>query len=176
MDETEFWALIDRSRAGAEDDPDEQAEQLRELLTGRTSEELQAFDRRYRERLVAAGTWDLWAAGYLLRGGMSDDGFDYFCDWLISRGRETFERVLRDPDALAGVPGAADEETETEAESLRYAVQEAHEETHHDELPFADDMPVLGDPAGEEFDEDDLAGLARRFPRIWALVEDMYER
>jgi hypothetical protein len=171
MDETELWRLIDESRAGNEDDPEAQAERLQELLSGRSSEDLQAFDRLYRERLDRAFTWDLWGAGYLLNGGMSDDSFDYFCDWLVSRGREVFERAVSDPDSLADVPGA---DEEAEAESLRYAVQHAHESTHGKELPVSGGVGTAGggEPAGEEWDEDDLEELARRWPRIWARVKD----
>lgn len=48
----------------------------------------------------------LWAAGYLINDGCSDDGFEYFRAWLIAQGREVFERVVADPDALAGLPAA----------------------------------------------------------------------
>lgn len=34
----------------------------------------------------------------------SDDGFLYFRRWLVSLGRETFERVIADPDQLIEVP------------------------------------------------------------------------
>ncbi|MFL6076856.1 MAG: DUF4240 domain-containing protein [Mycobacteriales bacterium] len=30
---------------------------------------------------------DLWGAAYLINGGASDDGFDYFRGWLIARTR-----------------------------------------------------------------------------------------
>ncbi|MFC9245678.1 DUF4240 domain-containing protein [Streptomyces sp. NPDC057136] len=46
----------------------------------------------------------LWAAAYVINGGCSDDGFDYFRGWLIAQGREVFERTAADPDALAEVP------------------------------------------------------------------------
>ena len=36
----------------------------------------------------------LWDAAYLINGGCSDDGFDYFRGWLVDQGRETFERCL----------------------------------------------------------------------------------
>jgi hypothetical protein len=159
MDENEFWALIERSRAKAPDEP-EQA--LEELLTGRPRDELEAFDRIYREQLARAYRWDLWGAGYVIAGGMSDDSFDYFCDWLIGQGREVFEQALADPDSLADVPAAAEEDVE--AEGLRYAVQEAYESTHGDELPASGpDHPA--EPAGEEWDEDEVDAL---YPRLAA--------
>src|SRR5262249_4867117 len=43
----------------------------------------------------------LWAAAYLVNGGCSDDGFEYFRGWLIMQGRAVYERVVADPDALA---------------------------------------------------------------------------
>jgi hypothetical protein len=36
----------------------------------------------------------------LINGGMSDDGFTDFRYWLISRGRDVYERALADPDSL----------------------------------------------------------------------------
>ena len=70
---------------------------------------------------------------------MGDDSFDYFRDWLIGRGRAVFERVLADPDELADV---ASFEEEMDAESLRYAVQQAHERTHGAELPWMRRRPL----------------------------------
>jgi hypothetical protein len=154
MDEEEFWALIKQS------DGDET--RLEDLLRTRTAEDLQAFDRIYREQLVRAYRWDLWGAGYVINGGMSDDGFEYFCDWLIGRGRAVFEHALADPDALADVPAA--EEGEVEAEELRYAVQKAYEDAFGEELPDSG-VRFPEEPAGEEWDEDDLDRL---FPRLTA--------
>jgi hypothetical protein len=156
MDENEFWALIDRSR---EDDPDAQADALERLLSGRSREELEAFDRLYREQLARAYRWDLWAAGYVIAGGMGDDSFDYFCDWLVGQGEDVFDAALADPDSLADVPGI--EEDEIEAEELRYAVQKAYESTHGEELPVAGPSRPA-EPAGEEWDEDDVDAVVPR--------------
>jgi uncharacterized protein DUF4240 len=155
MDENEFWALIDRSRA----EDAEQEEALEALLTGRSRDELEAFDRIYREQLARAYRWDLSGAGYVINGGMSDDSFDYFCDWLISRGRDVFERALTDPESLADVA-----EGDVEAEGLRYAVQEAFEATHGGEMEITGPSHE-GEPAGEEWDEDEVYDL---YPRLAA--------
>ena len=159
MNENEFWSVIDRSREGG---ADEQEERLQELLTGRPRDELEAFDRIYREQLVRAYRWDLWGAGYVIAGGMSDDSFDYFCGWLIGQGRDVFEAALADPESLADVPAAAEEEVESEG--LRYAVQEAYESTHGEELPIGGPTPP-SEPAGEAWDEDDVDS---RYPRLAA--------
>ena len=54
-----------------------------------------------RHLVAQAHRWDLGAAAYLMRGGYSDDGFDYFRGWLIAQGRSRRERALADPDSLA---------------------------------------------------------------------------
>jgi hypothetical protein len=46
---------------------------------------------------------DLWGAAFLINGGCSDDGFDYFRAWLIAQGRSTYEAALDNPDSLASV-------------------------------------------------------------------------
>jgi hypothetical protein len=156
MDDVEFWDLIKQS------DGDE--ERLRTLLHARPREDLQAFDRIYRGHLARAYRWDLWGAGYVINGGMSDDGFDYFCDWLIGRGRAVFEAALADPDSLADVPAVQPDEIE--AEGLRYAVQEAYEEAYDEEMPAGAD-PVPDEPAGEEWAEEDLQRLYPRLAARW---------
>jgi hypothetical protein len=39
-------------------------------------------------------------AAYIIDGGCSDDGFEYFRCWLISRGKETFIKLKANPDSL----------------------------------------------------------------------------
>jgi hypothetical protein len=46
----------------------------------------------------------LWAAAYVINGGCSNDGFEYFRGWLIVQGREVFEHVVADPGTLADLP------------------------------------------------------------------------
>ena len=45
-------------------------------------------------------TWDLWGVAYILKGGCSDDGFEYFRAWLIARGRDFVAQALADPEGL----------------------------------------------------------------------------
>ena len=111
-------------------------------------------------------------AAYLLNGGCSDDGFEYFRGWLISRGRAVFEKALADPDSLAKFVGAA---PELELEAIAYAAINAYKtKTGKDweDLPrSALDQATKGiptfewpdEPTGEPWDEDDLD---ERFPAI----------
>ncbi len=161
MDENEFWAVIDRSRAGNETDTVAQEEALELLLRGRSRYDLRRFESIYRALLARAYRWDVWGAGYVLNGGMGDESFDYFRDWLIGRGRAVFEQVLADPDSLAGVPGA--EPGAIEAEGLRYAMYEAYHVTYDEELPRSEAGPTA--PGGRAWDADTVC---ERFPRLAA--------
>ena len=54
--------------------------------------------------LAASYREDLWGAAYLINGGASDDGFEYFRGWLMTQGRAVFARAVADPDSLAELP------------------------------------------------------------------------
>ena len=76
MDAATFWQLIEDSRENAGGDPDEQAEELTDLLSDLPPDEIVAFDQLLHELMAAAYRWDLWAAADIINGGCSDDGFE----------------------------------------------------------------------------------------------------
>ena len=63
-------------------------------------EDIVSFDVHYDALRFRAYRKELWGAAYLMNGGCSDDGFEYFRAWLISRGKKVYEQVLSDPDSL----------------------------------------------------------------------------
>lgn len=155
----EFWSLIERSRRGAES-CDEQVERLAYRLAELPPEEIEAFDRHLTERRIEAYRWDLWGAAYIINGGCSDDGFEYFRCWLISKGRKFFEATLADPE-YAG-RGVSDDDVQ-ECEPLLGVAGEAYERTTGRDLPPASiDYPA--EPTGRRWDEAELPGL---FPKLW---------
>jgi hypothetical protein len=113
--------------------------------------------------MARAYTWDLWAAAYVINGGCSDDGFEYFRAWLISRGSDTFEKALADPDSLASLRGL--EPDECELESLLYVAAEAYEEAAESELPESK-VKRPSKPAGKRWSEEG-DDLAKRVPKLW---------
>jgi hypothetical protein len=160
VDERAFWSLIDRSRETTGGDPELQERKLYSLLRGRSRSELEAFAEIYFTLHAQVYRWDCRAAGYVTNGGLSDDGFSYFRDWLISRGRDVYERTLADPDSLADVDDAR--EDEIEAEGVGAAISEVYSDMHGGET-----LPGVGPgeppfPAGERWEEEDLAALLPR--------------
>ena len=79
-----------------------------------TAEEILDFDRFLGHRIRDAFRNDLWAVAYIMNGGCSDDGFDYFIGWLIARGRKHYEAALAKPEAAADGVDPDDEPFENE--------------------------------------------------------------
>jgi hypothetical protein len=120
--------------------------------------------------------WDLWGAAYLLNGGCSDDGFEYFRGWLIAQGHEVFERVLEDPDVLADLPhvrreASADDPLDLECESMYGVVWDAYQA-----LTGTMDLPgsIVGryPPLEQTWDFDDEQQVRQRLPHLAALLLD----
>ena len=103
MENQIFWKLIDQSRKDADGDLDEQYEIIVSKLSQYTIEEILEFDRIFYKYYVDSYTSDLWAAAYIINDGCSNDGFDYFRAWLISKGRKVYEDALKNPDSLADI-------------------------------------------------------------------------
>ena len=103
--------------------------------------------------------WDLWGAAFVINGGCSDDGFEYFRGWLMLQGRDVWEAALRDPESLADVPldGNAD------CEDVLYVASEAYERVTGRSLGSHSE-PHADQPAGQAWEEEDLETL---YPRLW---------
>lgn len=169
MSDADFWAIIARTTP-YEADPEVQAEALRAALDGLSADQLVAFDGAFQRQLARAYTWDLWAVASIAHGGASDDGFEYFRRWMVSKGQGVFEHLLAHPDDLADLL-AEDSEGPLEFEMFPYVIAEVWSEKTG--APVAD-MPASAlavmvgvEPAGEPFSEDPDA-LAARFPKTWA--------
>lgn len=157
MDEDEFWNVIGAAR-DASTDFHGRPDALREQLKDRAPEDLQDFYELYRDQIDKSYRWDLWGAAYIVNGGCSDDGFDYFRDWLVSEGREAFEKVLNDPEALADWPTLE----EVELEEMRYVADELYEAKTGGAMTPRE-RSYASDPAGEPWEEDNVQEL---FPRL----------
>ncbi|MCX5405874.1 DUF4240 domain-containing protein [Streptomyces sp. NBC_00335] len=171
MDKQTFWKLIETARAQAE--PDRVAQRAAALLAEHPAAEVAAAQQVLWDLLAESYRAPLWAAAYLINGGCSDDGFDYFRGWLLVQGEEVFTAALSDPDSLADHPrvraaSAGGEYLEDErALSIAWT---AYESATGQTLPsgsFTITYPPL-DPAWD-FDFGDGAELTRRLPRLSGL-------
>lgn len=157
MDEAEFWKLIDSAKLAAAS-AQKRPQELRGLLELKGPSEILVFYELYIDQIKKAYRWDLWGAAYVISGGCSDDGFDYFRDWLISEGKEVFERALSDPETLSELPFLE----EPELEEMRYVADELYEKKSGKSM-MPRQRQHQSDPAGEPWDEDTVAPL---FPKL----------
>jgi hypothetical protein len=175
MDTDDVWHLVERARTDVGADPnggtDAVAGRMVELLARRDPAEIVAFAQPLWDLLRGSYRADLWAAAYVINGGASDDGFDYFRGWLIGQGRAVYEAALADPDSLAGLPAVvsacADGRDDLWGEDILDVAWNAHRVATGTDLPpgaFSIRLPAL-DPAWD-FDFDDSAQMRRRLPRL----------
>jgi hypothetical protein len=170
MLETDFWAIIDATAKFAAD-AERQEDELRAALRELNPRQIEAFELAFQRELQRSNTWDLWGADYVIHGGASDDGFEYFQRWLIAKGHRVFSAALADPDGLAGI--VADEPGgPLEFEEFAYVAGEVwSEKTEISVDDSASSYPTGGatpqQPSGVEF-EDSEEHLAARYPKLWA--------
>jgi hypothetical protein len=161
MDEDKFWGIIEQSRQGTDDSQAAQEENLRAVMNRLDVHEVVAFDRVFNEMRFRAYTWDLWGAAYIINGGCSDDGFEYFRCALIAAGRERYDEALRDPESLAGWVEGGD----FEFEAFWYVAPSVYcEKSGTNKFP-QHNLIFPKSPSGEAWEEDDLEA---RFPKLWA--------
>jgi hypothetical protein len=167
----EFWDVIAKATAGRPSAPAEVADIAVAELAGRPAEEILAWSRHLDKVMAASFKEDLWAAAYLINGGCSDDGFDYFRGWLIAHGREVVAKAVRQPDSLADLPSvqaAADTGAVFEAEDVLHIAAKAYEQAAGEPLP-APETPVKRPDHGDFWDFDNEEEMHRRLPRLAAL-------
>jgi hypothetical protein len=177
MDHEEFWTLIESTKGGG---CEQHAQRLEARLRALPPNQILAFERRQRQLLAEAFRWDLWGAAYLIQGGCSDDGFEFFRGWLIGQGRAVFEAALRDPDSLAEHPQVRPVTPATRwdlllaCEALLEVAADAYETITGEELTDVyEPDPELRHrlqhgPAGDDWDFDDDGEMRRRYPKLWA--------
>lgn len=108
MDENKFWRLIQEAYHESNWTTDIQMDILTDKLSNCQQEEILKFQAIYDVYAKESYKEKLWAAAYVMNGGCSDDCFDYFRGWLISRGKDPYLNALKDPDSIADLDIAPD--------------------------------------------------------------------
>lgn len=175
MNRDQFWNLVHAARAAAtEPEADSVAESAAAILGGRPHEEIAQAAQPLWDLMADSYRPGLWAAAYLINGGASDDGFDYFRGWLISQGREVFEQAVTDPDTLARLPAvvaAAEDGNELDGESMLSIVWNAYLRKAGEQLPVGA-FTINYPPITFDWDFDDTDKMRRRLPRLSRLYLD----
>lgn len=167
MKESEFWRIIDRSREGVSWlDERSQSENLRTLLQPLSSEQLIAFSTLFQMVRGELYRWDVWEVGIIIHQGMSDSGFEYFREWIVSQGRSFYSQVQADPKVIFGIAQPGEKLL---YEELFMVVDEIFEKRTAESLPVFPDG--TNEPAGLYHDETELEELypvaAQKFGFHW---------
>ena len=173
MNEDQFWAIVQKAVDEAGDDEDEYLEVVMHELSKLSLKEMVGFRLRTDKLLYDSYTSEMWCAGYLMNGGCSDDGFEYFRLWVISRGRKVYEAALANPDNLIDYIAEDAEVDFFEFELFWYAAIDAFEEaTEADLYDYIDDDNFTtreGNYPNFDFnwDEEDPESMKKLCPRLF---------
>ncbi len=131
LDENLYWTIIDKSLKSTSNQ-DDQEQFLISEIGNLTPKQMIGFRLRTDKLLYDTYNSEMWCAGYIMNGGCSDDGFEYFRNWVISRGKETYYKAKENPDNLID---EVDSELEMyDFESFWYVALEAFKQKTGKEL------------------------------------------
>jgi len=99
LDENLYWQIVQESlnNSGTQDD---QQEYLVRRLQKLNPKDIVGFRLRTDKLLYDTYNSEMWCAGYIINGGCSDDGFEYFRNWVVSRGEDVYYKAKQNPDTL----------------------------------------------------------------------------
>lgn len=113
LNEDTFWAIVAKSLEN-NTGIDQQLAILEREIAQLSPADIIGFRLRTDKLLQDTYTSEMWCAGYLMNFGCSDDGFEYFRNWIISRGQEIYYKAKDNPDSLVEqlIPGQPEYELE----------------------------------------------------------------
>jgi hypothetical protein len=114
MDEQQFWRIVCDSYSNSFGEIEAQRDVLYQLLSEVSAEEIVAFDVKLAAAIHALYSWELRDAARLLVDTGDEYRFRTFRAWVVFKGRDVYQRVMADPDALADVVSFGDLESELE--------------------------------------------------------------
>lgn len=99
LDENLFWKIVDSSVKNSSNQ-NEQEKYLVSEISKLSPKQIVGFRSRTDKLLYDTYTSEMWCAAYIMNGGCSDDCFEYFRNWVISRGRDVYYIAKENPDTL----------------------------------------------------------------------------
>ncbi len=122
LDEDIYWTIIQKS-LNATSNQEDREQFLIKAIGKLPPQQMVGFRLRTDKLLYDTYNSEMWCAGYIMNGGCSDDAFEYFRNWVISRGKTVYYNAKQDPDSL--INEVNDDLEEYEFESFWYVALEA---------------------------------------------------
>jgi Protein of unknown function (DUF4240) len=176
VNEDQFWTMIETAKLESDGDGEAQLEILQAKLNAPEPDEIVEFQRLFDTFHRVSYRADLWGAAFIMNGGASDDGFDYFRGWVISQGKKVFEAALENPDSLADV---VPDDTEADfgfedQDILNLGTRTWVEKTGLDTDAFferlgaPEPLPALGEfEWGDDAGDIDAKKGKKLYPKLW---------
>ena len=96
----DFWSYIKDARIKYKNNDSKVIDYLTEKLKEKTLEEIFSFGIVLDEVMLESYKEKLWCASYILNGETTEESFDFFRLWLISKGEEFFNDVMKNHDSI----------------------------------------------------------------------------
>jgi hypothetical protein len=102
LNEERFWELIDMSKREYPNNFDSQMEYLTKILSDLSNEEIIDFEKILREKMIELWNYNVKSLYQIIYGNyLSTDGFIYFRFWLVSNGKDFFNKSIYETDNLS---------------------------------------------------------------------------
>ncbi len=169
MTEQAFWDLIAQAREISEDNTDSQVWEIEELLLQKKPEEAVAFVKHLQRLLANSFQPNLWEACYLINLDDREDTFEFFRAWLIMLGKETFDLINENPDAIIDFIDEKEVNEDfrlssPELLSLGFSVWEELTGNSPEEMPIDRiEVEMEGEPNFED------SYLSEEYPLLWEM-------
>ncbi len=167
-----FWRTIDNFVSEDKSEVAYGYAEFREYLAGLSPAEIVDFASAMRQELNSAHSWDMWGAAYLICGGCSDEGFAYFCGWLMAQGSDVFLQAVDNPDSLADHLAHYEGDDFFEDEEILSAPLSVYEEKTGGFEGFELTARPVTEPAGEQWDIEEEGEQEARLPKLYAYLMD----
>lgn len=168
MTEQRFWELIQTVHEQSSGDMERKCEGIKYAVKKLSIEDAISFSNIFDDMMDRAYSWPLWGAAYVMNGGCGDDAFTDFRAALISRGKQSFEDAISNPDSLAN---ESFDEDAWYFEGFQYAITEGLESVVGSTPSRNKAHPV--EPSGEPWEEDPEE-LKVQYPNLWVSFEHMW--
>jgi len=166
LTQDQFWEIIEKSNKG---------KYLKSQLMQLSQQEL--FGYRYWWDVFHVQSYNqaLWAVAYTVLGGCSDDGFDYFRYWLVSRGKDVYMAAIVNADSLCDEFDKLTGDEYPEWEDICYVPNEVFEEkwnldyynAEHDAQDTIEFISKPRPPITFDWEGDDEASIKAIIPKTF---------
>jgi len=168
MDPRTFWKIIDEFVSDDKLELEYSYAEFAERLAEMDQEELLEFATAMREALNSAWSWDMMGAAQLITGGVTEEGFEAFCGWLMAQGSDVFRQAVSNPDSLADYLRDYEGGDLFEDEDIIAAPMSAFEEKAGSLEDFTLHVKRPLEPEGEQWDIEEEGEQSARLPMLYA--------